>query len=106
MREQTLAELEREIRERVDAAPEALAALAGLAAAETPADTGEMAARLGRLIRERDGIGPVNLVAESEAAETEAARRRSAARTRRADRGDRAAAPRHRAHSTTKAGNG
>ena len=54
---QTLAELEREIRERVDAAPEALAALAGLAAAEMPADTGEMAARLGRLIRERDGMG-------------------------------------------------
>jgi chromosome segregation protein len=69
---QALAELEREIRERVDAAPEALATLAGLGAAEAPADTGEMAARLGRLIRERDGIGPVNLVAESEAAETEA----------------------------------
>jgi chromosome segregation protein len=69
---QTLAELEREIRERVDAVPEALAALAGLGAAEALADTGETAARLGRLIRERDAIGPVNLVAESEAAETEA----------------------------------
>jgi chromosome segregation protein len=69
---QTLAELEREIRERVDAVPEALAGLAGLGAAEVLADTGETAARLGRLIRERDAIGPVNLVAESEAAETEA----------------------------------
>ncbi|TMJ57279.1 MAG: hypothetical protein E6G90_03370 [Alphaproteobacteria bacterium] len=69
---QALAELEREIRERVDTAPEALATLAGLGAAEALGDTGEMAARLGRLIRERDGIGPVNLVAESEAAETEA----------------------------------
>ena len=69
---QTLVELEREIRERVDAVPEALATLAGLGAAEVLADTGETAARLGRLIRERDAIGPVNLVAESEAAETEA----------------------------------
>jgi len=46
--------------------------LAGLAAGETPAEPGEAATRLDRLIRERDGIGPVNLVAESEAAETEA----------------------------------
>src|SRR6266403_1969880 len=69
---QTLAELERDIRERVDAVPEALEALAGLGAAEAPADTGETAARLDRLIRERDGIGAVNLVAESEAAESEA----------------------------------
>ena len=38
---------------------------------KAPADIGETAARLDRLIRERDGIGPVNLVAESEAAETE-----------------------------------
>src|SRR5262249_48399993 len=35
-------------------------------------DPAETAARLDRLIRERDAIGPVNLVAESEAAETEA----------------------------------
>jgi chromosome segregation protein len=69
---QTLAELEREIRERVDAVPETLAALAGLVAGEAPPDTGEVAARLDRLIRERDAIGAVNLVAESEAAESEA----------------------------------
>jgi chromosome segregation protein len=64
--------LTREIRERVDETPEALAALAGLAHDEVPSDPTETSARLDRLIRERDGIGPVNLVAESEAAETEA----------------------------------
>jgi chromosome segregation protein len=69
---EALMRLEREIRERVDAAPEALADLAGLAAEEAPADMAETTERLDRLIRERDGMGPVNLVAESEAAETEA----------------------------------
>jgi len=64
--------LTREIRERVDAAPEALAELAGLALSEVPPDPTETSARLDRLLRERDGIGPVNLMAESEAAETEA----------------------------------
>jgi chromosome segregation protein len=64
--------LTREIRERVDATPEALAELAGVTADEVRPDPTETSARLDRLIRERDGIGPVNLVAESEAAETEA----------------------------------
>ena len=64
-------QLSREIRERLDAAPEDLAELAGLAGGEVPADAADTAARLDRLIRERDGIGPVNLVAEREAAETE-----------------------------------
>ncbi len=68
---EALVRLAREIRERVDAAPEALPELAGLAADEAPADPVETGARLDRLIREREGIGPVNLVAESEAAETE-----------------------------------
>ena len=68
---EALVRLAREIRERVDETPEALAELAGLAADEVPPDPTESAARLDRLIRERDGIGPVNLVAESEAAETE-----------------------------------
>jgi chromosome segregation protein len=63
--------LAREIRERVDATPEELTELAGLAADEAPPDPAAMSARLDRLIRERDGIGPVNLMAESEAAETE-----------------------------------
>jgi chromosome segregation protein len=69
---ETLARLAREIRERLDASPEALRELSGLTADETPADAAETAARLDRLIRERDGMGPVNLVAESEAAEIEA----------------------------------
>jgi len=69
---EALAWLAREIRERVDATPEALAELAGLAGDEVPPDPTETAARLDRLIRERDGIGPVNLMAESESAETEA----------------------------------
>jgi len=64
--------LAREMRERVDAPPGALAELAGLAADEVPPDPTETSARLDRLIRERDGIGPVNLMAEGEAAETEA----------------------------------
>jgi chromosome segregation protein len=68
---EALVRLAREIRERVDETPEALAELAGLAAEEVPPDPTESAARLDRLIRERDGIGPVNLVAESEVAETE-----------------------------------
>jgi chromosome segregation protein len=69
---EALASLAREIRERVDAIPEALAELAGVATGELPPDPTETSLRLGRLIRERDGIGPVNLMAESEAAETEA----------------------------------
>jgi len=68
---EALAGLVREIRERIDATPEALAELAGLAADEMPPDPSETSARLDRLMRERDGIGPVNLMAESEAAETE-----------------------------------
>jgi chromosome segregation protein len=62
------ARLEREVRERLDAPPEALAELAGLAPGEAPPDPAETAARLARLARERDGLGPVNLVAEREAA--------------------------------------
>ena len=66
---EALAALTREIGERIDAAPGALRELAGLAQAEAPADATASAARLARLTRERDGIGPINLVAESEAAE-------------------------------------
>jgi chromosome segregation protein len=69
---EALTQIAREIRERIDAVPEALAEIADLTADEVPTDTAATAARLDRLIRERDGIGPVNLVAESEAAETEA----------------------------------
>ena len=66
---ETLTRLARDIGERIAAPPEALAELAGLAAGEAPPAAAETAARLDRLIRERDGIGPVNLVAENEAAE-------------------------------------
>ena len=70
--EETLTRLVCEIRERLDALPEALGDLAGVSADEAPADPVETAARLERLVRERDGMGPVNLTAESEAAEIEA----------------------------------
>jgi chromosome segregation protein len=69
---EALTQIAREIRERIDVLPEALAELADLTADEAPINTAETAVRLDRLIRERDGIGPVNLVAESEAVETEA----------------------------------
>jgi chromosome segregation protein len=69
---EVLTRLSREIRERLDAAPQDLAELSGLAAGEAPPGAADTAARLDRLIRERDGMGPVNLVAEREAAETEA----------------------------------
>jgi chromosome segregation protein len=67
-----VARLAQEIRERLDAAPEALSELAGLAPVELAADATDTASRLERLMRERDGIGPVNLVAETEAADAEA----------------------------------
>ena len=66
---QAVTGLAREIRERIDAAPDALRDLTGLAPNEAPADAAATAARLARLTHERDGIGPINLVAESEAAE-------------------------------------
>jgi chromosome segregation protein len=65
------ARLAREIGERLGVVPEGLGELAGLAADEAPADAAETAARLDRLVRERDNIGPVNLMAENEAAEVE-----------------------------------
>ena len=65
---QAVAALAREIRERIDAAPDALRNLAGLEPGEAAPDIAATAARLARLTHERDGIGPVNLVAESEAA--------------------------------------
>jgi chromosome segregation protein len=68
---ESLTRLAREIRERVGVAPEALGELAGSTEDELPADPSETAARLERLTRERDGMGPVNLMAETEAAEVE-----------------------------------
>ncbi|MGE0725176.1 MAG: chromosome segregation SMC family protein, partial [Alphaproteobacteria bacterium] len=60
------------IRERVDAAPEDLPGLAEIDGDDTLPPAEEVERRLERLVRERDGIGPVNLMAESEAAELEA----------------------------------
>ncbi len=61
------------IAERLDCAPEAVAAIAGLDGAVPPPDgapdAGEVEARLDRLLRERDGMEAVNLRAETEAAE-------------------------------------
>ncbi|MGE0718400.1 MAG: chromosome partitioning protein ParA, partial [Alphaproteobacteria bacterium] len=59
------------IRERVDAAPEDLPGIADLDADTTLPDPAEVERRLERLLRERESIGPVNLMAESEAAELE-----------------------------------
>ena len=67
-----LGRLAREISERLDVTPEALGELAGLADGEALPQPSETAARLDRLLREREGMGPVNLMAEGEAAEVEA----------------------------------
>ena len=69
---EALGRLGREISERLDVAPDALGGLAGLADGEALPQPSETAARLDRLLREREGMGPVNLMAESEAAEVEA----------------------------------
>ena len=72
-----LARLRAETAERLDQTPENLA----MAVAQNgdrdadPADSGDpgdLAARLERLLRERDGMGPVNLLAEREEAEVAA----------------------------------
>jgi chromosome segregation protein len=60
--------LREEIRERLETLPEALAELAE-ADDKTPTDPASLDARLERLSREREAIGPVNLVAEREAQE-------------------------------------
>jgi chromosome segregation protein len=67
-----LTRLRGEIAERLGETPEGLAALAG--GGDRPSDDGAaaLAVRLDRLIREREAMGPVNLLAEQEAAEVEA----------------------------------
>jgi chromosome segregation protein len=64
-----LATLARDIRERLDLTPAALAELAGLVESEALSGENAIEARLAKLMRERDGLGPVNLVAESETEE-------------------------------------
>jgi chromosome segregation protein len=67
-----LARLRAEIVERLDASPEQLHALIAAGGEAAAGDAGDLAARLERLVRERDAMGPVNLLAEQEAAEVEA----------------------------------
>jgi chromosome segregation protein len=67
-----LARLRSEIAERLDQTPETLALLVAENADAAALDTGELAARLDRLLRERDAMGPVNLLAEQESAEVAA----------------------------------
>jgi chromosome segregation protein len=66
-----LARLRDEIRERLETLPEALAELAEEGDSGPP-DPAALEMRLERLLREREAIGPVNLVAETEAEEVAA----------------------------------
>jgi chromosome segregation protein len=66
-----LVRLRDDIRDRLETLPEALAELIA-ADDEAPGDPAQLDARLERLTREREAIGPVNLVAEREAEEVEA----------------------------------
>jgi chromosome segregation protein len=68
---ETRGELQARIAERLDCAPDAILASAEIPAEEVLPPIAEAEVRLERLVRERDGMGPVNLVAESEAAELE-----------------------------------
>jgi len=65
---QTLTE---RIAERLDCAPEQTRAAAGVAEDEPLPDATSVEQRLEKLVREREGMGPVNLRAELEAAELE-----------------------------------
>jgi chromosome segregation protein len=65
---EAVARLRTEIADRLDTTPEAMGDLADNA---EPVGSAEAAARLDRLVREREAIGPVSLVAEAEAAEVE-----------------------------------
>ena len=61
--------IEQAIEERLGSEPAALAALAGLDDDDAAPDVDTVEATLARLLRERDGMGPVNLRAEAEADE-------------------------------------
>jgi chromosome segregation protein len=63
--------LAQRIRERIGCAPEETGTVAGLAPDALLPDRATTEARLERLLREREGMGPVNLRAESEASELE-----------------------------------
>ncbi len=63
--------LARHVEERLECAPEQALATVGIAGAEELPSQEDAQSRFDRLVRERDNMGPVNLVAESEAAEIE-----------------------------------
>jgi chromosome segregation protein len=65
---QTLAQ---RVAERLSCAPDAILAAAAIEPEEQLPGRDDAEARFQRLVRERDGMGPVNLVAEAEAAEVE-----------------------------------
>jgi chromosome segregation protein len=69
--EESLARLREEIGERLDRRPEDLDAIVGNDNNAATSDSGALAARLERMLREREAIGPVNLIAEREMAEVE-----------------------------------
>lgn len=66
---QTLTAVRERIAERLECAPEQTAALADLSPAEPRPDPHQIEAKLEKLLRERETMGPVNLLAEAEAAE-------------------------------------
>ncbi|HEX6441845.1 MAG TPA: chromosome segregation protein SMC [Stellaceae bacterium] len=68
---EALQRLRAEIVERLGVPPERIGELLGDMADWAAADSGDAAARLERLVRERDAIGPVNLIAEQEMTEAE-----------------------------------
>ncbi|MEX2008863.1 MAG: chromosome partitioning protein ParA, partial [Dongiaceae bacterium] len=67
--DQAVTALRGRIRERLDCAPDAVPDIAGLEADAEPPAREALEAKLQRLLRERDSMGPVNLRAEVEAAE-------------------------------------
>ena len=67
--EQAATVLRGRIRERLDCEPDAVPDIAGLAADAEPPAREALEAKLQRLLRERESMGPVNLRAEAEAAE-------------------------------------
>ncbi len=69
--QETQTGLAQHIGERLSCAPEAILATVEIPADEELPSTEDAQARFERLTRERDNMGPVNLVAESEAAEIE-----------------------------------
>jgi chromosome segregation protein len=69
--DQAQAALTAQIAERLECAPDAVLAAAGIEPDETLSELPEAIQRFDRLTRERENMGPVNLVAETEAAEVE-----------------------------------